>query len=748
VTLRRLAVASSAVLLWTLVGISAARASVPANAPAVQRARVQSAAALPSGAQVTGAVAASAPVDVTVALQPRDPAALARENRAVSDPGSGLYHHYLSVAQFASRYGARSADVATVAGALRQSGLAVGPVSSNDLSLPVSGTAAEIQDAFDTSLAHVRLADGRSAYADTAAPTLPTAAASLVQGVSGLSTLPALVPEGLASHRGGSGQAGEQDAAHSASNADAVSSCSGATSDASRYGAYTAPEIADAYGLDSAYSDGDEGAGTTVALFELEPYLASDVSAYQACMGTDASVTETSVDGGAGTGAGVGEAALDIEDVIGLAPQASIHVFEGPNAGAGPYDTYAAIVQSDAQVVSTSWGVCESVMNSVGRSAEQTLFEEAASQGESVFAASGDSGAADCGTTDHPLLGVDDPASQPDVTSVGGTTMDSDSPGSTETVWNNSHGAGGGGVSEEWTEPSYQDSDAVAQTSVTCGSGATACREVPDVTADADPQTGYVIYYDGKWTAFGGTSAAAPTWASLVALADASSACGDDSGPVGFANDVLYDLPSSDFYDVTSGDNGYGGVSGYAARDGYDLASGLGAPDGALLIPALCGATPGNEPTTDTTTTATTTTTTTTVAPPTTTTPAPPTTTTPTTTTPPATTTTIAGTTHRPAATVRLSAPRRRSARVGARVRVRVRASDSRGLRLRYRATGLPPGLRINRRTGAITGRPRRRGRFATRVTATDAASARSVAIRWTIRRRASRAPGHPAHNK
>ena len=323
---------------------------------------------------------------------------------------------------------------------------------------------------------------------------------------------------------------------------------------------------------------GIEGAGTSVALYELEPHLSSDISAYQSCMGTDVPVTSTTVDGGAGSGAGEGEAALDIEDVIGLAPGASIDVYTGPNTDSGAYDTYSAIISADtSQVISTSWGLCEAAEGSAAASSENTLFQEAASQGQSVFAAAGDSGADDCGDG---TASVDDPASQPDVTGVGGTTLASETGAASQTVWNDGagNGAGGGGVSELWSMPSYQTPFAVQSGD----------REVPDVSADADEDTGYVVDYDGSWTAIGGTSAAAPLWASVAALAD--TACG---APIGLANTALYDAAAAhyaaDFDDVTSGNNSYDGVTGFSAGSGYDMASGLGTPQVASLVPDLCG---------------------------------------------------------------------------------------------------------------------------------------------------------------
>ena len=95
-----------------------------------------------------------------------------------------------------------------------------------------------------------------------------------------------------------------------------------------RAGVYTADQLASAYNFSGLYRAGDEGAGVTVALVEFEPNLPSDISAYQACYGTNTNVNYIPVDGGAGSGPGSGEAAVDIEDIIGLAPKATIDVFQ------------------------------------------------------------------------------------------------------------------------------------------------------------------------------------------------------------------------------------------------------------------------------------------------------------------------------------------------------------------------------------------------------------------------------------
>ncbi|MDQ6606096.1 MAG: S53 family peptidase, partial [Actinomycetota bacterium] len=282
--------------------------------------------------------------------------------------------------------------------------------------------------------------------------------------------------------------------------------CSTAVNAAS--GAYTADQIASAYDFTGLYGAGDLGAGQTVGLYELEPNLKSDISAYQSCYQTSALVSYAKVDGGAGSGAGSGEAALDIEDVIGLAPAANLLVYQGPNTDVGALDTYQKMVtDNQAKVISTSWGACESHLAAGDAATENTLFAEAAIQGQTVVSASGDSGVRDCYEPTRKVTtpSVDDPASQPFVIGVGGTTLTSPGPPPAESVWNNSTGAGGGGDSSLWPMPAYQSAadpslgviDSGSAPASTCGGSTGYCRQVPDVSADADPNTGYVEYWRG-----------------------------------------------------------------------------------------------------------------------------------------------------------------------------------------------------------------------------------------------------------
>jgi subtilase family serine protease len=443
-----------------------------------------------------------------------------------------------------------------------------------------------------------------------------------------------------------------------------------------------------------------------VAVYELEPNAASDIAAYQSCYGTHTSVSYVKVDGGAGSGAGSGESALDIEQLIGLAPRARLLVYQGPNSqsaspGSGPYDVYNAIVsQNRASVVSTSWGACEPSEPQSAAIAENTLFEEAALQGQTVVAASGDSGTEGCFApplSSDPGLTVQDPSSQPFVTGVGGTTLRDVGPPPSEATWNNRNtpvvipqlqqGASGGGISSFWSMPAYQRHApaslrvvAADSSGSPCGSSGN-CREVPDVSADGDPNTGYLIYYGGSWQGIGGTSAAAPLWAALVALADANRACGRVR--LGFVNPTLYRLAGSAqhsyFNDVKSGNNDYTGTNGgrYPAGPGYDMATGLGTPKAGILARALC----------------------------------------------------LLG--------VRLGTPRTQHSILRRRATLRLRVSDARHAGLRLAASGLPPGLHLRSRRRRIAGRPSQTGTFAVTVRATDSSGAlRAVRFLWKVRAR------------
>jgi subtilase family serine protease len=661
--------------------------------------RVGSAPLLARGAKAVGALPADVRLHLTVVLKGRDPAGLTAFAHAVSTPGTSAYHDYLTPSQFAARFGAGTGQVRAVQANLRAHGLIPGAVSANRLSIPLTGTAAQVGRAFAVSFRRMVLPGGRNATIASAAPALDASVASDVQSVLGLSSLSQFHP--LATLRSvltpTTHPRLKAAAKHSATGG--PQPCSAASSAASSQGAYTADQIASAYRFSDLYQAGDQGQGQTVAIYELEPNDPNDIAAYQSCFGTRASVSYIPVDGGAGTGEGAGEAALDIENAIGLAPKANYLVYQGPNSnssapGSGPYDIFNAIISQDrAQVISVSWGECES-SNTDGLQAENTLFQEAAAQGQSIVSASGDEGSEDCFAPPPSIpstsLAVDDPASQPFVTGVGGTTLSTLGPPPGETVWNNgpvagldgSGGAGGGGTSSIWSIPSYQ-SGAAASLHV----GQSGSREVPDVAADADPNTGYIVYWNGSgadvasaagWQAIGGTSASAPLWAALLADINASSAC--HGSPVGFANPALYRAAGtaygSDFNDITSGNNDLLGLNGgrFAAGPFYDMASGLGTPQAGGLAATLCKA------------------------------------------------------------TLRVTNPGSQRTTVGQSVGLQLNTAGPVAGRISWRASGLPAGLSISGSTGRVSGRPRTAGVYSVVVSGSDQTGALSqTRFSWTI---------------
>ncbi len=460
--------------------------------------------------------------------------ALAAYATGVSTPGSSLYRDYLPAGAFPQKFGPTSATIESVAKWLRVQGLRPSAISTDHLILPVTATAGQLERAFSINLVRYNLGD-RIAFSNTAAPLIAGAVAGQVQGIIGLSNIYLAQHQSILSAPSTKRLAKPRTSPHVYNAGPAP--CTAAKDDGEEFDAYTANQLATAYSFTSLYNASDLGAGQTVALFELEPNETSDISAYKSCYGISTSVTYIEEDGGAGSGYGSGEAALDIEDVAGLAPGVRIDVYQAPNSETGLLDNYTAIVDADtAKVVSTSWGLCEPLEVSEVISEENTLFEQAATQGQSVFAAAGDHGSEDCfASDDSTSLAVDDPASQPFVTGVGGTTLSAIGPPPTQTVWNESstsEGAGGGGISSSWTMPSYQSGAPGALNVINSNSSGTPCaagigsycREVPDVTADADPYDGYVVYYSGSWMAIGGTSAAAPLWAAFMALTNAACA--------------------------------------------------------------------------------------------------------------------------------------------------------------------------------------------------------------------------------
>ena len=548
-----------------------------------------------TAAQPRVQVASGAPIPesysiVPVTINTTFDVALAQPNKqalndfiaSLSDPASPNYRHYLTTQQFAQRFGATDTTVQAVSTYMKSFGLSITSLSGGRVLLHVSGSTNNIAHAFEANVVTVRSSSGDLGAQFTNHATLPANIAQQIQGIYGLSTV---VPK-------------TRHLLH-ASATSAPSTCSSAQAEApsssttpNSLGGYTLQQQASMYGFSGAYTSGNYGTGQTIGVYELGTYNSADLNVFFNCYGLSPSITNTNIDGGA-TGGYSDEATLDIEEAAALAPGANIQVYTGPNSssGSGPLDVYQAIAdENTATVVTTSWGDCE-VDPANNPSTEQVIFQQMAAQGQTVLSAAGDNGSSDCHgiTTNSPA--VDDPSSQPYVTSVGGLTVNNINP-LNQTVWNSNGGGGGGGVSQVWSRPTWQKT-----------TGATASqtmRMVPDLSVMADPNTGFIQYFTGSnsgvvvchrncssgWSSIGGTSIGSPLMSALVAVAAQS--CG--VARLGFINPTLYQMSAAGigFTDVTTGSNDLFSTGSYSAGTGYDLASGLGSPNGAAFINGLC----------------------------------------------------------------------------------------------------------------------------------------------------------------
>jgi kumamolisin len=317
-----------------------------------------------------------------------------------------------------------------------------------------------------------------------------------------------------------------------------------------------------------------------VAVIELGGgYRPEDLDSYFAGLGlATPSVQAVSVDGAdnAPGDDADGEVMLDIEVIGAVAPGAAIAVYFGPNTTDGFYDAIAAAINDNTRlpaIISISWGQAEAGWTASQLDAYDALLADAVAAGVAVYVAAGDNGATD-GQSDGSLH-VDFPASSPNAVACGGTTLTlTDGAISAETVWNelaSGDGATGGGFSNHFGLPDYQKGV------VHGGDG----RGVPDIAANADPLTGYKVRVDGQDLVIGGTSAVAPLWAGLTALANQRA-----GGSVGAPHAALYAATGA-LRDISTGNN-----NGYAAGLGWDACTGLGSPDGEKVIATLVGGPP------------------------------------------------------------------------------------------------------------------------------------------------------------
>jgi subtilase family serine protease len=518
------------------------------------------------------------------------------------DPGSVNYHRWLSPEDFASRFGISAPDRNKVVSWLRAQGFTVNEVGRNGRSVTFTGSAGEIESVFHTSI-HRYEVNGESFYANSTEPSVPAAMADLVLGFRALNSF-RLKPR-------------------PSSKTVNVPLSPQFTSNLTGNHFLSPSDFATIYDLNGLYANGLDGRGQSIVVVGQTEIDLNDIRAFRNASGLPPNDPKVVLIPGS-TDPGIvkddlGEADLDLEWAGAVAPNAQLIFVTSTNV----LDSLQyAIDQNLAPVTSISYGSCERNFTSQDLSLVAALAQQANAQGMTIVAASGDNGAADCESSSATIatqgLAVDAPASLPYVTGMGGSEFretgvswsSSNSPANgsalayiPETAWNdtslmNNLSASGGGRSSYFSKPAWQAGPGVPNDSA---------RDVPDLSLNASGEhDGYLICSAGSCVngfrsatsnlfVAGGTSAAAPTFAGILALINQKT--GTSQGNV---NPVLYGLASTApaaFHDITSGGNqvpclaqtvdcASGGNIGYSAGPGYDQATGLGSVDVLNLIAA------------------------------------------------------------------------------------------------------------------------------------------------------------------
>jgi kumamolisin len=533
--------------------------------------------------ELAGTAPAAAPIDrdqvITVTVLLRRRAQVPRE--LVEGPQT------ISTSELGAQYGADPADARLVSEVLGSYGLSVTGTYLESRRLKVSGTIAQLESAFGTSLSAVTSphpdgsGDVEHRYR-TGGLSVPARLDGIITAVLGLDNRPQARPQFRRAPGFGTRTETPEDGTSDPGKKPQPQQPQGSS--------LTAPQVAGFY----QFPANTDGTGQTVAIIELGGgYTASDLSTYFSGLNLPVPpVTAVGVDGAANTPGqqADGEVELDIEVVGGVAPGASQKVYFAANTDQGFVDAISQALHDTPTpiAVSISWGQSEDQWAAQSRTAMDQAFQDAAALGVTVTVAAGDNGASD-DPSEQTQVHCDFPASSPNALACGGTKLIGDTSTFTitsEVVWNelaSNEGAGGGGVSDVFPVPSYQASAGVPGSA----SGGAAGRGVPDVAGNADPVTGYLVVVDGQQEPIGGTSAVAPLWAGLIArLAQATGKRFGLLQPLLYAG-VAPGVAQPGFNDIVSGDNG-----AYKAGPGWDPCTGLGSPNGAALLTLLSGTTP------------------------------------------------------------------------------------------------------------------------------------------------------------
>ena len=462
------------------------------------------------------------------------------------DPQGPIYHEYLSVQEFAARFGPVESDYATVLNFAQANGLAVIDTFGNRMVVDVEGPAANIESAFHITLGiYQHPTENRTFYAPDREPT-PDLNVPLLH-ISGLDnfTLP-----------------------HAKNVRSSLTEAIPKTTGSGPGGQFIGSDMRAAY-----YGGSLKGAGQSLGLFEFAGYEISDVKLFFQNVKQTLTVP---IKGVSLNGASLncppsscddGEQALDIEMAISMAPALKQVVVYVGNSDVSIFNQMA--VDNTSKQLSCSWGWSDN------ESSLDPIFKEMATQGQSVFVATGDNGS---GTPADVVWPADDPL----ITAVGGTDLTTTGPGGawkSETGWN---GSAGMPSKNKVPIPSYQK---LAGVITPLNQGSKTLRNIPDVAAEANTNQ-YSCFDGGCSGGNGGTSYAAPQWAGLTAIANERSLTSGGK-TLGFLNPAIYGIGTGSsyhtaFHDIISGSNGK-----YSAVTDYDLVTGWGSPDGVNFITIL-----------------------------------------------------------------------------------------------------------------------------------------------------------------
>ncbi len=468
--------------------------------------------------------------------------------QALYDPQSQLFHQFLSVQEFTERFGPSEQDYAEVIRFATENGLTVTGTFANRMVVNVTGPVANIEKAFQVTMAAYRHpTENRTFFSPDREPT-PNLAVPLwhISGLDNFST-----PHPISLRRD--------------------LEVRGDTTGSGPSGYFLGSDMRAAYYGGTSLT----GAGQSVGMLEFAGYNVADVDSYFARVGQRLTVPVigVSTDGSSLSCSGScddTEQVLDIESAISMAPGMSqVRVYVSDTSDVSIFNRMAT--DNLSKSLSCSWG-----WSPADPASDDPIFKEFAAQGQTLFAASGDSGAYKSRSRDVY------PADDVYVTSVGGTDLTTSAAGgpwSAESAWNHS----GGGISPNRIAiPSYQKTAGVI---TAANKGSKTYRNSPDVAAEANTDN-YICYNGTCAGGWGGTSFAAPRWAGYFALVN-QQAVAYGRSTIGFFNPTLYGIGlgsgySTDFHDINSGSNGT-----YSTTRGYDLVTGWGSPKGVGLINAL-----------------------------------------------------------------------------------------------------------------------------------------------------------------